>query len=103
MKLIVIMSLEEYAEALHEIYRNRHIKVFSETDIRGYHHEQSPSSGVALGWFGRAISPAYSTLTFAFLHADQADELLDAIATYNRDRNLDHPVRAFQLPVDRTV
>jgi len=102
MKLIAIMSLDAYAEALHDIYRDHRIKVFSELDIRGYHHEQ-PVSGVDFGWFGRSASPAYSTLTFAFLEAEQATALLDAIAEYNEDHDPDHPIRAFLMPVERSV
>jgi hypothetical protein len=56
-----------------------------------------------VGWFGRSDSPAYSTLTWAFLPEDQAADLLDAIEHYNDTHNLDHPVRAFQMPVDTAV
>ncbi|MFB6099357.1 MAG: hypothetical protein ABEK84_09660 [Salinibacter sp.] len=46
---------------------------------------------------------AYSTLTWAFLPEEQATDLPGAIAEYNDVHDLDHPVRAFQMPVDRSV
>lgn len=102
MKLVAVMSLEAYRDDLHRIYRDHAIRVFSEIDIEGYHHSQPPPP-TAIGWFGRSDSPAYSTLTWAFLREDQAADLLDAIEHYNDTHQLDHPVRAFQMPVDKAV
>jgi hypothetical protein len=36
-----------------------------------------------VGWFGRSESPAYSTLTWAFLSEDQAADLLTVFAGLN--------------------
>lgn len=102
MKLLAVMSLDAYRDDLHRIYRDHQIQVFSEIDIEGYHHSQTPSP-TAVGWFGGAVTPAYSTLTWAFLPEVQAADLLGAIEQYNEDNDLDHPVRAFQMPVDRAV
>lgn len=102
MKLIAIMSLDAYRKDLHQIYREHEVRVFSELDIRGYHHRERPRA-TEVGWFGGTDSAAYSTLTWAFLPEDQAADLLDAIEAYNDVHNFDHPVRAFQMPVDRAV
>ena len=102
MKLVAVMSLDAYRDDLHRIYRDHEIKVFSEIDIQGYHHSQTPTAA-SVGWFGRMNSAAYSTLTWAFLGEGQAADLLDAISDYNENHDLDHPVRAFQMPVDRAV
>lgn len=102
MKLVAIMSLEQDADTLRQLYREHHIKIFSETDIRGYplqeHHEARD-----LPWFGRMHNPVYSELTFAFVEPEQADELLDAIVAYNDEHTSDHPIRAFLMPVERAV
>jgi hypothetical protein len=102
MKLVAVMSLDAYRDALHRIYQEHEIRVFSEIDIQGYHHSQTPPP-TAVGWFGRSESLAYSTLTWAFLPEEQAANLLAAIAAYNEETDPDHPVRAFQLPVDEAV
>ena len=102
MKLVAVMSLEAYRDDLHRIYRDHQIRVFSEIDIEGYHHRQTPPA-TAVGWFAASMSPAYSTLTWAFLPETQAGDLLGAIERYNADNDLDHPVRAFQMPVDTAV
>lgn len=102
MKLVAVMSLDANRDALHRLYREREIQVFSEIDIKGYHHAQTPSAA-DVGWFGHASHPAYSTLTWAFLPKEQATNLLDAIADFNERTDPKHPVRAFQMPVDRSV
>jgi hypothetical protein len=102
MKLVAVMSLDSSRDALHRMYREHSIQVFSEIDIKGYHHTQT-SSAADVGWFGRATHPAYSTLTWAFLPDGQATKLLDAISAFNEENDPKHPVRAFEMPVDRAV
>ena len=104
MKLVAIMSLDTYRSDLHALLRERKIEVFSELDIEGYHQasnggEVNPSPG----WFRGGAPPTDSTLTWAFLDDDQAAQLLDAIGDFNERRDLERPVRAFQMSVDRAV
>jgi len=104
MKLVAIMSLDTYREDLHALLRERRIEVFSELDIEGY-HQASDSGGVnpSPGWFRSGSPPTDSTLTWAFLDDDQANQLLDAIAAFNERRDLERPIRAFKMNVDRAV
>jgi len=102
MKLVAVMSLDADRDALHRLYREHEIQVFSEIDIKGYHHSQTPSAA-DVGWFGNTSHPAYSTLTWAFLPGEQATKLLSAIEALNDRVDPKHPVRAFEMPVDRSV
>jgi hypothetical protein len=101
MKLVAIMSLDAYRDDLHALLHEREIEVFSELDIHGYH--QSSDAEASPAWFGGGSPPTDSTLTWAFLDEEQADILLDAVAALNEQQNLDRPVRAFQMNVDRAV
>jgi hypothetical protein len=101
MKLVAIMSLDAYRDDLHTLLREREIEVFSELDIEGYH--QSSAAGAAPAWFGGGTPSTDSTLTWAFLGEDQATMLMDAVADFNERRDLERPVRAFQMDVDRAV
>jgi hypothetical protein len=101
MKLIAIMSLDAYRDEVHRLLRDREIEVFSELDIEGYH--QSSGAGAMPAWFGGGTPPTDSTLTWAFLDEAQAETLLDAVAALNKRRNLDRPVRAFEMNVERAV
>ncbi|WP_263787545.1 hypothetical protein [Salinibacter grassmerensis] len=101
MKLVAIMSLDTYRGDIHDLLREREIEVFSELDIEGHH--QSSAAGAAPAWFGGGTPPADSTLTWAFLDDAPAGRLLDAIADFNERRDLDRPVRGFQMNVGRAV
>ncbi len=101
MKLVAIMSLDAYRDEVHDLLRDRAIEVFSELDIKGYH--QSSATGTSPGWFGSGTPPTDSTLTWAFLDDDQAAMLMDAVVAFNEKRDLERPVRAFQMHVDRAA
>ncbi|WP_456427273.1 hypothetical protein [Rhodocaloribacter sp.] len=101
MKLVIIMSVEQYAEVLERLYAEHRIPVFSETEVQGYRLDENVRT--PLNWFGRAHTPIYSKLTFAFVSDEKAAELIDAIDAYNREHDLGSPIRAFQMPVERSV
>jgi hypothetical protein len=104
MKLVAIMSLDTYRKDLHALLRERKIEVFSELDIEGYHQASSGGEvNPSPGWFRGGTPPTDSTLTWAFLDDDQAAQLLDTIDDFNDRRDLERPVRAFQMSVDRAV
>lgn len=101
MKLIAIMSLDTYRSDVHALLREREIEVFSELNIEGYH--QLSAKGAAPAWFGKETPPTESTLTWAFLDDEQADVLLEAVTDLNEQRDLERPVRAFAMDVERAV
>lgn len=101
MKLVAIMSLDTYRNDVHALLREREIEVFSELDIEGYH--QSSTAGTSPAWFGSGTPPTDSTLTWAFLDDTQAGALLEAVAAFNERRDLERPVRAFEMNVERAV
>lgn len=101
MKLVTIMSLNAYRDDIHALLREREIEVFSELDIEGYH--QPLSAGASPAWFGGGPPPTDSILTWAFLEEAQAEVLMDAVADLNEHRDLERPVRAFQMDVDRAI
>ena len=101
MKLVVIMSLDAYAGDLEKIYTDHRVPVFSEADIRGFRLDAGTVG--SRDWFVSSHTPLYSTLTFAFVDADKASELLDAIAEANRTLASESPIRAFQLDVEKAI
>lgn len=103
MKLIAVTGLNSYRDKIHALLRDREIDVFSEIDVKGYHQAESESQDTSLGWAPGRTPPTDSTLTWVFLDEGPADALLDAIAAFNEQRELDRPVRAFKMPVERAV
>lgn len=103
MKLVAVMSLDTYRDDLHALLRDREVAVFSEIDIEGYHQVPSERTEATPAWFGKGTPPTDSTLTWAFLDDEQADALLEAVADFNERRDLERPVRAFEMDVERAV
>ena len=101
MKLVVIMSVDAYADVLERVYAEHQIPVFSEMDIEGFRFDGDED--VEGNWFGSGHSPVYSKLTFAFVSEEQAAELMEAIAVVNREKDLASPIRAFQLAVEKSM
>ncbi|MCK6541454.1 hypothetical protein L6Q79_02085 [bacterium] len=99
MKLIAVMTIEQYAQDLRKLFREHHVTIFSESEIRGYRSdatERDPSN-----WFAHTASPIYSHLVFAFVDESKAAELMQAIRNHGQTMDHDHPMRAFQMHVEQ--
>ena len=100
MKLITIMSVAEYADVLEKLYEDHHVPVYSDLAIEGHRHDDHAAQ---TNWFGRSPTPVYSRLSFAFVPAAKADEMMEAIAAYNREHPDRNPLRAFQMNVEKSI
>lgn len=101
MKLIAVMSIQEYAGELRKIFSEHRVPVFSETEINGY--KLLPETGTKDNWFAGKHTAVYSHITFAFVESQKADELLEAIQQYCKQHECANPIRAFQLGVEKFV
>lgn len=100
MKLIGIMSLREHREAVREMFRDRGVSIYSETDIVG-HSSQTIAS---FGWFTTPHeTPEYGSLAFAIVPDSAADAIYTAIASRQEREPSDHPIRAFIVDVEKMV
>lgn len=102
MKLIAILSIEQYHEDLGKIFAQNDIAVYSEVEITGF-NTKGGRTGSASNWFAHKKQGVYSTLSFAFVSAEQSEKLLEGIAKYNTDNPSNNPVHAFQLGVEKSV
>lgn len=95
MKLVVIMYLEEDAESVRRLLTREGVEVFSEVGVRG-HGRGAP------GWYGD-VAPYRSGMLMAFLPPDRADALMEAIKGCEGCQDAGHPIRAWQMDVERSV
>lgn len=102
MKLIIVLSLESARKDLEQIFKAQAIPVYSEVDVQGF---RTTPAGAALGnnWFGSKSMGVYSLMLFAFVPKEQAEGLRTALSKYNQEQASDHPVHAFQLPVEAFI
>lgn len=100
MKLIAVMSIEQYAGELRRLFQEHKVPVYSEMDIEGFkwHEEKAENAN----WFSHRHVGVYSHVVFAFVEAAKADELLEAIAQ-QAQADPEYSIRAFQLNVERSI
>lgn len=103
LKLIGVMGLNEDTEKIRKLFKKHGVHIFSETEITGH----TMCELEKYGWWPATDIPAYSILHFAILPKERAGEILDAIAALT-DENVEkddcsHPIRAFQVDVERMV
>ena len=100
MKLIGIMSLECEKKGVKKIFEKHDIQIFSEVEITGH----TFATLKQYGWISSQHDiPAYSTLCFAIISKDKANEIMDEIAELAKKDDTEHPIRAFQVDVERMI
>lgn len=100
MKFIGLMGLERDRKKVTQILVDHHVKVFSEIEIVGHTHATLKQYGI---WPTSGDIAAYSTLAFAIIPADQADEIMCEIEELNKKKPSEHPIHAFLVDVEKMV
>lgn len=101
MKLIVLMSLEQYRDKVRKVFENHKVHIYSEMEITGH----TADTIRQYGWwvFEKPNVPIYSTLFFAVIAQDKADEIMNDITNLRDQFDPKHPPRAFQMDVEKMV
>lgn len=101
MKLIGLMSLADYKDQVRKIFENHKVHIYSEMDITGH----TADTIEQFGWwvFEKDGIPMYSTLYFAVVANDKADEIMGDIGCLKEECDPKHPPRAFQIDVEKMV
>ena len=101
MKLLVITSLKEYRQKAAQILEQAQIAVFSITDTIGIKDFQD--ANLLDSWFSKGDEQFDSIFIFSFTDDDKADRVLDLVRKYNTEHDTGFPMRAFIVPVDKSV
>jgi len=100
MKLIGLMSLENFKDEIRGILKRHDVHIYSEVEIVGHTAETIRQHG---WWPSEESDAIYSTLYFAIVSADKADGVMNDIQNYNAKSDLLHPPRAFLVNVEKMV
>lgn len=95
MKLVVLMFLEDDAQAVRKLLQAQKVATYSELSVRGH------GQGTA-GWYGD-VAPFKSSLYMVFLPQDEADSLMGAVASLPPTTDQRRPIRAWQMDVESSV
>ncbi len=101
MKLIGLMSLAEYRDRVRKVFEMHEIQIYSEVEITGHTSDTIDK----YGWwvFEKEEIPMYSTLFFAVVPDEKANDIMSNIASVKNEWDANHPPRAFQVNVEKMV
>ncbi len=101
MKLIVIKAVASFREDIVKLLKKAAVETFSVSEVNGYSNSQQSS----LGWFPGEKEGVATNMFFAFTSAEKADELVEAVKSYNKCdvENKDFCLKVAVLPVEQYV
>jgi hypothetical protein len=100
MKLIGFMSLEIDKNKVRKILEKHNVHIYSEVGITGHTAATIREFGF---WHLERDLPIYSTLYFAIINDDKAEEIFGEIDTASGDFDAQHPPRLFMVNVEKMV
>ena len=101
MKMILVTTVEEYKSEVFKLFRKAGIENFSGSDIDGY--KNVAPLLYSSSWFPSERGGAASNLFFSFTEDDKVTELFKYLEEFNRASNITNPIRAVEIPIERTV
>lgn len=101
MKLLIVTCLKEYLNDISKIFEKASINVFSTSDIVG--HKDGKTRNLLDDWFASGGEEVNSMMIFTFTSQASADRGMELIKDYNKNLKENFPVRAFVLPVEKSL
>lgn len=101
MKLVLVTAVEAFHNEIIQLFKEAAIENFSESDIDGYKNKSSVL--VASDWFSGVKDRTNSTMFFSFTDEDKIDNLFRLIKKFNNNLEINSPVRAIVIPVEKSI
>lgn len=101
MKLLVVTCLKEYLNEVSKIFKQANINVFSTSEIVG--HRNGAPLNLLEDWFASGGEDVDSMMIFTFTPTANAEHGIALIRAYNATLKDNFPVRAFIMPVEKSV
>lgn len=102
MKLLIILSIEEYTAEVRQILARQKVSMYSETEIFGFKADKHQPD--ISNWFAKGTHGIYSKLFFSIQDESCVSRIMDEIESYKTKRKDDsNPVHAYQLDVEKAV
>jgi hypothetical protein len=101
MKLLAVTCLKEYLNNVSKIFKQANIDVFSTSEIVG--HRNGAPLNLLENWFTSGGEQVDSMMIFTFTSATNAEHGMALIKDYNVSLKENFPVRAFVVPVEKSI
>ncbi|NVK53373.1 MAG: hypothetical protein HWD85_10605 [Flavobacteriaceae bacterium] len=101
MKLVLVTAVEAFHNEIIQLFKEASIENFSESDIDGYKNKTAVL--VASDWFSGVKDRTNSTLFFSFTEANKIDNLFRLIKKFNNNLEINSPIRAIVVPIEKHI
>lgn len=103
MKLLIILSIEEYTDDVRKILSRQKVPIYSETKVHGFRIEEFQPD--ISNWFAGNDHGVYSTLFFSIQNEKCVKRVLEEVKAYNRETNAEkqNPLHAYSLSVEESA
>ena len=101
MKIIIVTTVEEYKSQVFKLFKQAGVESFSESDIDGY--KSAAPLMYTSSWFPSEKGGAASNMFFSFTEDEKVTELFKLIKQFNENSETTNPIRAVEIPIERTV
>lgn len=101
MKLLIVTVVEQYEEAILELFKKANIENFSGSEIDGY--KQQASFLMTSNWFPGVKGGVESSLFFSFTEDEKIDSLFNLIKVFNENLVTNNPIKAIVVPIERSI
>ena len=100
MKLLIILSIAEFADEVRKMMTHNNVPVYSETEMHGFRTEKHKPD--IRTWFSQENQGIYSILFFSFQNEETVEQILKEVEKYNKAYEGDHdnPLHAYQVAVE---
>lgn len=101
MKLVIVTAVEQFHSEVLKLFKKADIENFSGSDMDGY--KNRPSIIKASNWFvGEKVSNQ-SPLFFSFTKDEHIEELFQYIEKFNSNYEINNPLKAVMVPVEKFI
>lgn len=103
MKLLIILSIEEYTDDVRMILAKQKVPIYSETEVHGFRTEAYQPD--ITNWFAKDDHGVYSTLFFSIQNEAHVNRVMEEVKQYNEKQGdaQPNPLHAFQVDVEKAV
>ena len=102
MKFVIIQCVKAYQGELQQIFKSIRVNAYSEMDVEGFMQNADGTSDYS-NWFASTKSPYNYMVSFSFVAADKADELLKRVNEFNSGIEGMSPMNAHIVGVEKSV
>ncbi len=103
MKLLIILSIEEYTNDVRKILSRQKVPIYSETKVHGFRIDEFQPD--ISNWFAGEDHGVYSTLFFSIQNEKCVKRVLEEVKAYNKESGAEkqNPLHAYSLSVEESA